>query len=53
MEIKIPELMCTSCGHHWRPRKEVVYVCPKCKVYTWNKPRPRGKYGKRTVSDNA
>jgi len=53
MEVKINKLHCTHCGWEWIPRKTTVYVCPHCHVYTWDKPRPRGKYGKRTVSDNA
>lgn len=48
-EIKIPELTCTSCGWTWKPRVEKVYVCPHCHVYTWNKPRPLGKYGKKNA----
>ena len=53
MEVKITKLHCTSCGWEWVPRKEKVYVCPKCHVYTWDKPRVRTKNGKRNVSDNA
>lgn len=36
MEVKINKLKCKKCGHEWTPRKEKVYVCPKCHLYTWN-----------------
>lgn len=49
MEIILPELKCTKCGHKWTPRKPKVDVCPnpKCHCTTWNKERPLGKYGKK------
>lgn len=50
MEVKLNYLKCTNCGHTWLPRQKVVYICPKCKVYTWNKERPLGKHGKRNIS---
>jgi len=27
---------CKKCGWRWFPRKEEVFVCPKCRSYRWN-----------------
>ena len=34
MERKI--LTCLKCGWKWFPRKETVYLCPKCHSPKWN-----------------
>lgn len=44
MEVEVKEIECLKCGHKWIPRKPVVTVCPKCKVYTWNTPRKERAY---------
>jgi uncharacterized protein len=34
-----PRLMrCFRCGNVWRPRKQVVRICPLCKSRLWNTP---------------
>lgn len=35
------KLCCLRCGHKWMPRRVVVVACPKCKSYSWMKPRRR------------
>lgn len=32
----IKKIKCKRCNHEWVPRKENVYVCPKCKSPKWN-----------------
>jgi hypothetical protein len=32
MEVKLPKIRCTVCGHEWTPRNEVVKKCPRCQV---------------------
>jgi uncharacterized protein len=31
-------LRCFRCGNVWRPRKQVVRICPLCKSRLWNTP---------------
>lgn len=32
MKVNFPKLKCSKCKHSWRPRKEVIHICPKCKT---------------------
>ena len=36
MTIRLNHLKCKKCGHEWVPRKEEVFVCPKCHSFKWN-----------------
>ena len=33
MRIQAKRLECNKCGKVWRPRKDKVYQCPKCKSF--------------------
>ena len=30
LEIKLPRVKCSNCGHEWTPRKPNPIWCPKC-----------------------
>ena len=30
------KITCLRCNHNWKPIKEVVRICPKCKSELWN-----------------
>ena len=32
--------LCLRCDHDWVSRLKRPRVCPKCKSYSWDKPRP-------------
>jgi len=39
IKIEVEMLKCERCGHTWKPRKEEVLICPKCKSPYWNRKR--------------
>ncbi len=32
MQVKLKKIKCVRCGWEWKPRKEDVRQCPKCKT---------------------
>jgi len=38
----VPKLTCKRCKYSWRPRNDIVKICPKCKSTKWNE-RKHGK----------
>lgn len=43
--VKLPKVECKRCGHIWIPKKETIYVCPKCHSAWWNQKREGDKDG--------
>lgn len=43
--IRLKGYRCNACGWHWLPREQgkVPAVCPKCKSYRWDQPKPKKK----------
>jgi hypothetical protein len=35
-EIMINEIYCRRCSHSWIPRKNKIFVCPRCKSPKWS-----------------
>lgn len=35
----IMQLTCLKCGHKWESRIKHPQCCPRCKSYTWDKPK--------------
>jgi predicted Zn-ribbon and HTH transcriptional regulator len=33
------KMKCEKCGHEWESRTEKPVACPKCKSYTFDKPK--------------
>jgi predicted Zn-ribbon and HTH transcriptional regulator len=37
--VRVPDLACLRCGHHWVPRGRVIKICPRCKSRLWDVPK--------------
>jgi len=35
-EVLIQEVRCKRCLYKWIPRKNIIYVCPRCHSPKWN-----------------
>ena len=52
-EIKVLELGCQRCGHHWVPRKAKITFCPKCKSTLWDVPKSQKRLVTGVKGDQA